>query len=301
MAPTTFSALKDKRDPLVFSALDWLVLLHPWSEGCPYMPTDLTDASGVLQTLPAGWVTAGEIQKKAGIDLTPDTKSEDVEGYGSSAPRRTIVTGEGFQIDYTGQEWRKINLEMYHNTDLSTVSAVPGKGFKARKTTQLTARYYSAILLAYDGMPTEEIMPFFEYGKVSVTKRNKMSGQQGAELGLPMTLTAYEDSAWGSLYDFGVCGAGFDAVAADAGFVGAATAIEVTPATATLPVGGQVQLLVIDDNGFDRTAECTWASSNTARATVDATGRVTAVATGTAATITATLGALNDTAAVTVS
>ncbi|MEV6432572.1 Ig-like domain-containing protein [Nocardia sp. NPDC051463] len=299
MANTTFLALKDKNDPLVVSALDYLVLLHKWSPGASYMPTDLANSSGVLQTLGAGWFTAGEIQKKAGVDLTPDTQTSPIEGYGSSGPRRTIVTGENMTIDYYAQEWRKTNLEMWNNVDMSTVAATPGKGFTARKTSQLSLQYYSAIVVAYDGMPTAEIFPWWKFPKVAVTKRSAMSGQQGSELGLPMTLTIFEDA--GYLYDFGVSGAGFDTIATDAGFVGAATSISVTPATATLAVGEQVQLLVIDNNGFDRTAECTYGSSNAARATVDATGRVTAVATGSAATITATLGALTDTSAVTVS
>lgn len=301
MANTTFLELKGKNDALVVAALDWLVLLHKWEPGAAYMPVDLTDASGVLQTLPAGWVTAGEIQKQAGVNLAPDTQTSNVEGYGSANPRRTIVTAENFTIDYLAQEWRKINLEMWHNTDMTAVSATPGKGFKARKSSQLSLQYYSAILVAYDGMPANEIYPWFAYGKVAVTKRNAMAGQSGQELGLPMTLTLFEDSEWGALYDFGVAGAGFDDIAEEAGFAAAATSITVTPPTATLAVGEQLQLLVIDDNGYDRTAECTFGSSNTARATVNANGRVTAVASGTAATITATLGALTDTCAVTVS
>jgi uncharacterized protein YjdB len=62
-----------------------------------------------------------------------------------------------------------------------------------------------------------------------------------------------------------------------------------------------LQLVVTDSNGVDRTLDCTYGTSNAARATVSSTGRVTAVASGSAATITATLGALTDTSAVTVS
>lgn len=301
MANTTFLALKGKNDPLVLSALDWLVVVHKWSAGVSYIPTDLTNSSGVLQTLPSGWDTVGEIQKKAGVDLSPDTKTATIDGYGSPGPRRTLVTGEDFAIDYYAQEWRKVNLEMWHNVDLSTTAATPGKGFRAKKRSQLSTPQYSAIVIAYDGSPAEELYPFFIFPKVSITKRSKMSGQQGAELGMPMTLTVYEDPDFEGLYDFGVAGAGFDTIATDAGFVGAATSINVTPATASLAVGEVLQLTVIDNNGFDRTAECTYASGNTARATVDSLGRVTAVATGSAATITATLGLLTDTAAVTVS
>lgn len=299
MAATTFRALKDKNDALVMSAQDWLVLLHDWTPGASYMPTDLTDASGVLQTLSAGWFTSGEIQKAAGVQLAPDTQTSPIDGYGSSSPRRTMTTAEGFTVDYFAQEWRKKNLELWHNVDLSTTSAAPGKGFSATKTSSLTVRYYSALLIAQDE-GVGSLYPFFKFPKVSVSKRGAMAGEQGKELGLPATLTVFEDADFGGMYDFGIAGAGFDAIAQDAGFAAAATSINITPAAATLAVGEQAQLLVIDNNGFDRTAECTYGTSNAGRATVSASGRVTAVAVGSAATITATLGALTDTAAITV-
>ncbi|NEW33843.1 Ig-like domain-containing protein [Nocardia cyriacigeorgica] len=300
MAPTTFQALKAKNDPLVVAALDWAVLLHDWASGASYMPADLTDGSGVLQSLPAGWQPSGELQKQAGVNLTPDTQTSNIEGYGSPGPRRTIVTSEGFTIDYLAQEWRKINLAMWHNTDLSAVSAAAGKGFKARKTSQLSVRYYSAILIGYDGSPGQELFPFFMYPKVAVTGRQAMAGQQGSELGLPMTLTVFDDSEYGSMYDFGVAGAGFDAIALDAGFATAPSSITVNPATASLAVGELIQLTVIDSNGVNRTGDCTFESANTAVATVSASGLVTGVAAGGPASVTAELGALSDTCAVTV-
>lgn len=302
MAITTFRALKEKNDSLVMSAQDWLILLHDWSPGAPYMPADLTDSSGRLQTLSAGWWSTGEIQKAAGVSLAPDTQTANIDGYGSSSPRRTLLTGESMTIDYFAQEWRKGNLGIYHNVDMSTVSALPGKGFRATKTSTLKVRYYSAIVIAQDE-GVGELYPYFLYPKISVSKRAAMAGEQGKELGLPATMTVFDDADWGTeggMYDFGVAGAGFDAIAQDAGFAAAATSINVSPAAASLAVGEQAQLLAIDNNGYDRTAECTWATSNAARATVSPSGRVTGVAVGAAATITATLGALNDTAAITV-
>ncbi|WP_036560590.1 Ig-like domain-containing protein [Nocardia brasiliensis] len=300
MAATTFLELKDKQDPLVMSALDWLVCLHDWAPGASYFPTDLTDSSGVLQTLPAGWKTSGELQKAAAVSLAPDTQTATIDGYGSPMPRREIMTGEMLSIDYVAQEWRKINLELAHNMSLATVTAEPGKGFRARKLPTLDVRYYSALVIAKDTNSSGALYPFFMYPKCSVKKRGAMQGQVGKELGLPFTLGILDDPVFGGSYDFGIAGAGFDSIAATAGFVGAATAISVTPPATTLAVGEQLQLLVIDDNGFDRTAECTYGTSNAGRATVTPTGRVTAVAVGSAATITATLGALSDTSAITV-
>jgi len=79
------------------------------------------------------------------------------------------------------------------------------------------------------------------------------------------------------------------------------TTISVSPSIATIGVGETLELDVTSNAGDDVTAYCAFASSNEARATVDDNGVVTGVATGAAATITATYpGAITDTAAVTV-
>jgi len=306
MAATTFAALKDKRDPLVFAALDWAMYLHPWASGVSYIPTDLCDSSGVLQAFTdTNWRSAGEIQKKSGLDITADASYSPVEGYGSSQPRLMLPTSEAFGINFTAQEWRKIILEMWINQDLSAISATPGKGFKIRKTAALNIQYYTAYAIAKFGTTAAPIYPYFVFPKCVVTKRGNISGQIGAELPIPLTLTPFEDPSWtggAGVFDFGVAGSGVDGIAVNAGFASAAVSISMTPAAQTLAVGEQLQMLVIDNNGFDRTAECTFSSGTPARATVTSPGgRVTAVATGAAATITATLGALTDTSAITVS
>ncbi|MGV9818423.1 Ig-like domain-containing protein [Nocardia xishanensis] len=307
MAPTTFHALKGKNDSLVLSALDWLVSLHPWQPGASYMPADITDASGVLQALPGGWFRSGELKEEAGVSLAPDLQTSPVRGYGSSAHRRVVPTSEAFTIDYALQEWTKQNLAMWHNLPSDAPATVsPGKGWRMGKTSALNVYYYSALLIGRDSGPSGDLYPWFLYPKVSVTKRGAMAGQIGKELPMPMTLTIFEDAEFVDsngvplLYDFGVAGAGADDIVIPAGFAAAATSITVSPAAASITVGEQVQLLVIDNNGFDRTADCTWTTSNAGRATVSSSGRVTGVAVGTAATITATLGALTDTAAITV-
>lgn len=78
-----------------------------------------------------------------------------------------------------------------------------------------------------------------------------------------------------------------------------ATSIAVSPIEATIAVGDTLQLTVTDNNDALRTADCEFESSEPTDATVSATGVVTGVAAGTV-TITATLGALTDTAEITV-
>jgi len=79
-------------------------------------------------------------------------------------------------------------------------------------------------------------------------------------------------------------------------------AVTVNPPTGTVPVGGAVQLSATpkDVNGVALTGRVvTWASSNTAVATVSASGLLTGVAAG-SATITATSEGINGTSAITV-
>ncbi|MDV8003851.1 Ig-like domain-containing protein [Rhodococcus sp. IEGM 1318] len=78
--------------------------------------------------------------------------------------------------------------------------------------------------------------------------------------------------------------------------------LDLTPATATIAVAG-TQLLVVKDNSGNVIPNkyVTFTTSNPARATVNSAGVVTGVATGAAATITATYQGKTDTAAITVS
>ncbi|WP_439030216.1 phage tail tube protein [Gordonia terrae] len=80
--------------------------------------------------------------------------------------------------------------------------------------------------------------------------------------------------------------------------VPAATSIKLSPVEATVDVGGVVQLIVKDNNGDNRTREATFESSGSA-VTVSPTGLVTGVSED-VETVTATLGGLTDTCAVTV-
>lgn len=307
MVDTTFAALKDKQDPLVFAALDWAVYLHKHASGLSYIPTDLFDTNGDLQAFAdTDWKSAGEIQKKSGLDITADASYSSVEGYGSAQPRLMLPTSESFGINFTAQEWRKFILEMWLNQDLSLISATPGKGFKVRKSAELNLQYYTAVVIAKFGTTAAPIYPYFVFPKCIVTKRGNISGQIGAELPIPLTLTPFEDPTWtggAGVFEFGVGGSGFDTIAEEAGFASAASAITVHPDTLALNASGNElgQLTVIDNNGFNRTAECTFASSDATKATVSSPGGLVRALAAGSTTITATLGAITDTCVVTVS
>ncbi|WP_067891200.1 Ig-like domain-containing protein [Nocardia vaccinii] len=283
-----FQQMKDKQDPLVFAPLNSLAFAHKWSIGASYIPQHICDpTTGALLPLPQGWQTLGELQKKAGVDMTPDVKTSDVEGLGSLAPRRTIKTSEGLAIDYTAQEWRKVNHELYSGADLSDTWANSTSGeWRGHKMISSTSDYWSLIVIAFDGIVGSEYYPYWILPKLANTKPGKVSLADGSEIAFPQTLTCYQDSAFvssdgvvGSFYDFGVAGVGNIPLAKLGGFM-QVTAITVSPSTATLAVAGTQQLKVTDSNGKDVTAWSTFSSGTPADATVSSSGLVTAVATG---------------------
>lgn len=80
------------------------------------------------------------------------------------------------------------------------------------------------------------------------------------------------------------------------------TGITVIPSAAAIVGTGTKQLQVLDSNGFDVTATCTYVSGTTAKATVNSAGLVTGVAAGTSLiTATAATGGFTSTCLVTVS
>lgn len=204
MTTTDFYKLKDKQSDLLFAPLDYLLLM------CPYgieIPDRITDSNGNLLELPEGWFSIGEGEKKAGVDLAPDSKVEGPEGYGSPGRRRTFVTEESFTVDVTAQESRLRTLEAFY--DLMEAQYDEGTGYFAKKRRAARVREYSSILVAKDGDPGHEIYPYFVFPKMTIEKKGKQSFSETDVIKYPITLGAQDDEKYGALYGFGLCGPGF--------------------------------------------------------------------------------------------
>jgi hypothetical protein len=213
---TTVLSLKDKNDDLLVVPGDLSVLIANYGAT---IPTALTDDDGSLLPLPAGWYSAGEIDQKGGASITPDTKTTDILGYGSMVPRRTIKTSEGLTIDFTAQEVRKVNLGLFWGMDLSANSADATSGeWQVKKTAQARMSFFSVILLGQDENADGDILPYWIFPKVSVTKSGKIGLQMDGAMSYPITLTAYDDKDFGGYVAFGQAGLGNKALNADTGF-----------------------------------------------------------------------------------
>ncbi|MFP7366286.1 hypothetical protein SFC07_11035 [Corynebacterium callunae] len=174
MVAVDFYDLKDKNDELLIAPLNFAVLVGKFGEVT--IPDRLTDDTGILQALPEGFKTVGEIQKAAGITLTPELTLTGPEGYGSRGRRRDLIQTEGFGIDYTAQEQRLINLETGMDLDVETPELSPSEiRFSKRRNRKMPE--YSVILIGLDAENAigKDIYPYWIYSRMVQTARNPLN------------------------------------------------------------------------------------------------------------------------------
>lgn len=207
-----FKVIKDKQDQLVLAATDIAAIIVPY--GTELGPV-VDDATGELLEAPTGAQTLGEIQKSAGVDLSPDMNTEGIQGYGSRADRRIFVTEESFEVELTVQEIRAAAYKMFLSVGDEDVT---NGAFTTRmkKSASGDVQYYGLILIAKDLAKEGEIFPFWKFRKVAVTNKGSMSLAEAAEMGIPLTFTIFEDD--GEMMEVGLGGKGWPALRSLAGF-----------------------------------------------------------------------------------
>ncbi|MEV0357105.1 Ig-like domain-containing protein [Nocardia sp. NPDC050697] len=284
---------------LEIGALDWAVCLAPKGTA---IPTDFTDSSGTLLALPNTYVPVGNLDKKAGTKLATAINSTPVETYGEQGPTRIIRKNRDTTIDLTMQETSAATLGLYWGQDFTNVTANAASGETHLVIAESAFNLeYSLVMIGYDGELDGEIYTIVDSGRATLSKSGDITYNDDGVAMYPVTLQLLKHRTLGYATRITMAGAGWKPLAADAGFLAPATSIVVHPSAAALGVNELLQLVVIDNNGVDRTADATYTSSATSKATVSTGGLVTGVAAGTS-TITAALsGAGTDTCAVTVS
>jgi hypothetical protein len=293
-----FDTLLDAHDELVTADLRAIIFFAPMTVDVPDTLEDPTTGDLVI---PVGFESAGLIEKGAGIALTHDTTSTDIEAYGFAEPVRTIISKRMISFDADFLETRKEVLEKFWAVSFDTNGTVSAKGGVTFKAPQLPKNiFYRCLIVGLDDVDGDDLFPYWIFSKVKLDKVDNQSIKDDAAASYKMTFKGYTDSNVGFPVLQGWCGPGWRKLVDKTGFVAAPTSISATPATATLAVAGTQQITVVADNGINRTPDATYVSSTPAKATVNNTGLVTAVASG-SSTITVTYGTLTDTVVITVS
>lgn len=289
--------LRKGNPDLEIAALDWAIYLAPKNTA---IPVSFTNAAGVIQPLNAAYIPVGNLDKKAGTKLATAINSTPVETYGEQGPTRIIRKNRDTTVDFTMQQTSAVSLGTYWGQDFTDVEADAASGEVNLVISENAFNVeYSLIMIGFDGEQDAEIYTIVDSGRATLSKSGDVTFNDDGIAMYPVTLQMLKHKTLGYATRISYAGAGWKPLASEAGFRAPATSITVHPSTAELVDGELLQLTVVDNHGVNRTADCTFASSAPADATVSDGGLVTAVDAGTA-TITATLGALTDTCSVTV-
>lgn len=283
---------------LEIAVLDWAIYLAP--KDTP-IPTDFTGSNSLITPLPEVYVPVGNLDKKAGTKLATAINSTPVDTYGEQTASRIIRKSRDTTVDFTMQETSMVTAGLYWGQDFSDVTADPDSG-----EVHLVIREgafnqeYSLIMIGVDGEEDKEVYTIIDSGRATLSKSGDITYNDDGIAMYPVTLQFLKHKTLGYATRITQAGPGWKVLAPAAGYFPPVTAINVTPATATIAAAATQQLSVVDSNGRNRTAQATYGTSAAATATVSSSGLVTGVAAGTA-TITATYAGFTDTCAVTVS
>jgi Bacterial Ig-like domain (group 2) len=285
-----FETVRAAAQDLVLSKLSLAILFARMAS--PAITTIEDPATGDLVDLP-DYRSAGILQKDAGLSITSNIDSSDIEGYGEVEPVRTIITKRTTAFNASFIETNREVIEKFWGVELDgtnlTVSAHGGVTIKAPVRPKNI--FYRCILLGQDEVNGEDLYPYWILPKVKLVDVDNIDAKDDDAIQYKMTFQAFRDPEVGFSVLQGWCGPGWQLLVDKTGFVAVPTAIAATPDPAAVTVAAGAnhtkQLAVLASNGINRTPSSTFSSSDPTKATVDSTGLVTGVAVGTA-TVTVT-------------
>ncbi|MDM2104317.1 Ig-like domain-containing protein [Mycobacteroides abscessus] len=303
--PPSIKAYKGSQKSLQIAPLDMLVSLCR-ADSNPILGSSIEGANG-YPAIPPAYRGVGYIAKDSGINVSFDMSANNIESAGEGLPTRIIIDKQSVSADFEMRQIGRQNLELMFSADYSGVVPTANGGIHAPIATVPENQEYRAILMGqdnYNGLPI-----FFGY-VLNRTQTSKLDNQKWSQkdtlLWHPTITTIVDDMDLDHLGEFFIFGPGFQALqgVADTGFTAPVLSwINITPPSSALSVSlagvNTVQLHVTDNNGVDRTAAATYTSGTQANATVNSTGLVTGVATG-SSVITAAYGGKTATTSVTV-
>lgn len=280
---TDFDDLKAVQADLAFAPINATVLLAPYSVTAP--TTIESDVDGSL-SVPAEFVSVGHLEKKAGISLTNEIESKDIEAYGEPEPIRTIINKRKTSFDFSMFQNQRSVLELWWATDFSGVTPTATGGVVLEAPSVPGNVYYRAIILGQDDRNNRPIWVYWLLPKVKLSKLDNQTLNDDMVVEYKPTLTAFKDGVLGYSVAQGFAGPGWRDLVSVAGFGTAPTSISAASATETVTASAGAshtkQLVVTGDNGLVYTADCTYSSATPAKATVSASGLVTGVSSGSA-------------------
>ncbi|MEY8577211.1 hypothetical protein AALI21_02745 [Corynebacteriaceae bacterium 6-324] len=175
MVAIDFQELKEKNDALLLAPLNFSVLAG--KHGAVEIPESLTDETGILQALPEGYDKVGEIQKAAGVTITPELTLTGPEGYGSRGRRRDLVQTDTTAIEYVAQEQRLINIEHGQGVDVETPVLSNAAEVRFAKRRRRKPKEETLILIGHDAENNfeKDIYLYWIFTRTVITSSNPLT------------------------------------------------------------------------------------------------------------------------------
>lgn len=88
--------------------------------------TGITGAGGTLAAL-TGYNSVGKLAP-SGVEMGSDIEKQEDRGWGDAYPSRIDVVSENATLKFTAMETKRLTMELFHNVNLSSVTASPTSG-----------------------------------------------------------------------------------------------------------------------------------------------------------------------------
>jgi hypothetical protein len=298
---TNFEDIRSAKNELVLANLHLAALFAPITSAP--LTTLENPANGDIVSL-SDYTSAGIIEKGAGVDLGNDDTSTDIEAYGDADPVRTIISKRTvtFMADFL--ETNATTLEKFWGTGLAAYTPSSHGGLVIQAPSLPKNIYYRCILLGQDDVDGDDLFMYWILPKVKLDQVDNQSMKDNGAVSYKMTFKAFKESAVGFSVAQGFAGPGWAHLVSRAGFAPAPTTLTASisttdggttfasnlSGTATSLAGTKRQIKLVGSNGIIYSANASYSSSNTSKATVSSTGEISipAGASAGSATITAT-------------
>lgn len=222
-----FQTLRDAKNELVLADLHLAALFAPMST--PALTTLEDTASGDIVSL-SNYRSAGLIEKGAGVSITNDIESTDIEAYGEAEPVRTIINKRSTSWQATFLETNKEVLEKYWGTSFADVVPTTHGGVVLEAPALPKNVYYRCILLGQDDVDDHPLYTYWIMPRVKLTSVDDQTLTDDGAIAYNLTFQAFRDSQVGFAVAQGWCGPGWLHLVSRAGFVTPPSSLSVSVA-----------------------------------------------------------------------
>src|ERR1700754_1631017 len=187
-----FETLRDAKNELVLADLHLAVLFAPYKGTAP-LSTIEDVSSGDIVSL-TDYVSAGIMEKGAGVDITNDIESQDIEGYGEAEPVRTIINKRSTRFQATFLETNLTVLEKYWGTTFSDIVPTTHGGVVLEAPSPPKNVYYRCILLGQDDVDDSPLYTYWLMPRVKLDSVDNQELKDDGAITYTLTFKAFRDS-----------------------------------------------------------------------------------------------------------